>query len=136
MPTIKKLKRRGRQSWRARQRHELYGLPAWRELSKFMRHTHPICAVCELAGEVTPSEHVHHISSPFRPGLTEEEKIALLLNPTNLVSLCPTCHSLIHAGKLAIPPEMLDDILSGRYYDEWREKIDGKVEKKPPAGPS
>lgn len=118
MPTIKRLPKKRRQSWRAAQRHELYKLPQWRELSKYVRSTHPICAICERNGVVSPSEHVHHISSPFRVGLTNTQKIELLLSPTNVVALCATCHSLIHGGKLTIPDDLLADILSGKYYSE------------------
>lgn len=124
MPTIRKLKKKRRQSYRAQQRHELYKLDAWRELSKFIRMTHPVCAICEHDGKVTPSEHVHHISSPFRVGLTNAQKLELLLCPTNLIALCSTCHSLIHAHKLQIPPDLLGDIISGDYYENWRENLE------------
>lgn len=117
MPTVKKLKK-DRQSWRSKRRHEAYKLPAWRELSKFMRMSHPLCAICGGA-----AEHVHHILSPFRPGLTNAKKLELLLDPLNLVCLCAKCHSDLHNGKAALPAGLLDEILSGRYYGDWEENL-------------
>lgn len=113
MPTIKKL--HCKSTWRKRQRNALYRLPQWRQLSEYVRMCHPLCSICEANSLTQPAEHVHHIRSPFRPGLTNDEKMALLLDPRNLISLCATCHSLIHAGKLAIPPDIMENIISGDY---------------------
>ena len=114
MPTIKKLKKRGRQSYRAAQRHSLYRLPEWRALSKYVRGLHPLCTLCECEGKVKESEHVHHIVSPFACS-DEDERLRLLLDPCNLIALCATCHSLVHAGEKKIPPDVLAKIICGEY---------------------
>ena len=117
MPTIKKLKRRGRQSYRAAQRHELYKLPQWRELSRYVRALHPVCSICEAMGATSASEHVHHIVSPFAGALSEGERVALLLDSCNVIALCASCHSKIHSGELHIPPELLKIIADGSYFN-------------------
>jgi len=54
---------------------------------------HPLCAPC---GEESPARVVaatvvdHRIA--WQSGKTEEERRALKLDPTNLVSMCASCH--------------------------------------------
>lgn len=49
--------------------------------------------VCAACGKISKSNHGHHIEyySEGGPG-----------NAYNIITLCPECHSLYHAGKLNI----------------------------------
>lgn len=91
MPTINKPKAK-RNSYTRIQRQKYYQLKQWKDLSLFYRMQHPICEECEEK----PSEHTHHIISPFQPNLSENERMALLLNENNLKALCAECHQKIH----------------------------------------
>ena len=67
----------------------------WKKLREWQINNHPLCYDCALEGRSVPAEEVHHIRA-FSTGTTEEEKLQLLLNPMNLVSLCRTCHMKRH----------------------------------------
>lgn len=97
MPTINKPK--PKPSQRRKDRQKMYQLKQWRELSQWYRMNHPLCEMCEANGRLTPSEHVHHILSPFDYGLSEVEKLSRLLDPDNLMALCHECHNEIHQEK-------------------------------------
>lgn len=94
MPTINKPKSK-RNTPRRIFRQKYYQMKEWRDLSLFYRMEHPMCEIC---GE-KPSEHVHHKVSPFNPNFGEVERLALLLNPSNLMALCPECHCAEHHKK-------------------------------------
>ena len=82
-----------------KKRQELYNMQEWKQLSKTYRMKHPLCQKClEENGIITPVAHVHHIKS-FMRGRTDEEKIELLLDESNLMSLCVECHTMIHNKK-------------------------------------
>ena len=83
MPTINKPKAK-RNSYTRLQRQKYYQLKQWKDLSLFYRMQHPICEECQ---EKT-SEHTHHIVSPFQPNLSENERMALLLNPNTNAFKC------------------------------------------------
>ena len=68
---------------------------AYKKLREWQITNHPICHDCAIEGRSVPAEHVHHII-PFSRGETEEEKFRLLLDPSNLVSLCAECHQKRH----------------------------------------
>ena len=57
-------------------------LKEWRELSSRMREEHPQCAVCGS----TERLQVHHI-------LDKRLYPAYRLDPSNLIVLCPSCHT-------------------------------------------
>lgn len=67
----------------------------WKRLREWQITNHPICYDCMMNGRSVPAEHVHHVI-PFSKGQTEEERIALLLDPDNIVSLCKNCHDKRH----------------------------------------
>ena len=73
-----------------------YGDKRWKQLREWQIRTHPLCQDCLFEGRSVPAEEVHHIR-PFGDGKTEEEKWSLLLDPSNTVSLCKTCHDKRHA---------------------------------------
>lgn len=74
---------------------EYYDSKVWRDLRNYYIKLHPLCERCLESGKVTPAEHVHHII-PFLTGSTKADKIRLLTNQENLMSLCYECHRQIH----------------------------------------
>lgn len=97
MPTINKPK--SKPSARRKERQKLYQMKQWRQLSQWYKTHHPLCQRCEENGLVTPSEHIHHILSPFDYGLSQTERISRLLDEDNLMSLCAQCHAAEHMKK-------------------------------------
>ena len=63
---------------------------AWKRIRDSYAKAHPLCEECYKKGLVVPMEQVHHIK-PLSEGGTHER--------SNLVSLCASCHSRIHAGR-------------------------------------
>lgn len=57
-----------------------------------MVEKYPLCQDCLKSGKIVPTQEVHHIKSPFVPGLTEEEKDRRAYDENNLVCLCSECH--------------------------------------------
>lgn len=74
-------------------RQKAYNTVSWRKLRNTFIREHAVCADCIGKGRITPSEDVHHIVSPFKNG---QVNYSLLLDPTNLVSLCKECHQKRH----------------------------------------
>lgn len=66
---------------------ERYG-KSWSIIRKKYAEAHPYCEECFKRGIMTPVQHVHHIK-PLEEGGTNDE--------SNLMSLCKSCHSRIHA---------------------------------------
>jgi len=61
---------------------------AWQKVRARYVKLHPFCEVCFDNGTLTPVEHVHHIK-PLDEGGTNDFD--------NLMSVCQSCHSRIHA---------------------------------------
>lgn len=95
MPTINKPKAK-RNTYNRVQRQKYYQLKEWKMLSDYYRMEHPLCQECLKNGITKQSEHTHHIVSPFKSSLSENERMSLLLDPSNLMALCAECHSKIH----------------------------------------
>lgn len=74
---------------------EYYNSCAWHSLRSDYIMKHPLCECCMSHDRVTPAEHVHH-KIPFGTGMTDSERMQLLLDDTNLISLCTTCHYAMH----------------------------------------
>lgn len=70
----------------------------WKLLRQWKITNYPLCQDCLFEGRSVPADEVHHIV-PFSTGSTEEEKMRLLLDPDNIVSLCSMHHDKRH-GKL------------------------------------
>lgn len=70
-------------------KNERYG-HAWQKVRARYVKTHPFCEECFKNGVLTPVQHVHHIK-PLEDGGTNDED--------NLMSLCKSCHSRIHAER-------------------------------------
>ena len=77
-------------------RQTYYQKAAWRKLRDWYIMEHPECERCSTSEHPVLSEEVHHIKSPFRHGLTEQERNMLLLDPNNLEALCAKCHKEEH----------------------------------------
>lgn len=103
MPEINKPKRKkyktNNNSERRKLRQSMYNSKMWKSLSKWYRGQHPLCEMCTKKGLTTPAEAVHHINSPFKDELSEDEKWDLLLDIDNLMSVCVDCHLEIHGLK-------------------------------------
>lgn len=66
--------------------HKKYGR-AWRRIRDQYVKTHPFCEECFKRGILVPVDEVHHIVPVSRGGTN---------NPSNLMSLCKSCHNKIH----------------------------------------
>ena len=67
----------------------------WKLLREWQITNYPLCYDCALNGRSRAATQVHH-KIPFSTGTTEEEKLQLLLDPDNVVSLCRECHLKRH----------------------------------------
>ena len=67
-----------------------YSSKEWRVLRERYAELHPLCELCLKDGFATPAEHVHHLK-PLSEGGTNDFD--------NLMSLCKSCHSRIHAKR-------------------------------------
>ena len=67
----------------------------WKLLRDAYHTAHPCCECCLKQGIVKNGDHVHHVTK-FSSGLTEEDKFNLLLDCTNIITLCTYHHSLAH----------------------------------------
>lgn len=63
---------------------------AWKRIRDQYAAAHPFCELCFARGVIVPVEEVHH-KHPLRDGGTHD--------PSNLISLCKSCHSRIHAKR-------------------------------------
>lgn len=72
-----------------------YGDKRWKKLRNWYITNHPLCESCLFNGRSVPAEHVHH-KIPFATGETMEDRFRLLLDPSNLESVCQECHQKIH----------------------------------------
>lgn len=60
----------------------------WQAARRKYKAKHPLCEMCLVEGKAVPMEQVHHIV-PLSQGGTHDE--------SNLMSVCKSCHSKIHA---------------------------------------
>jgi 5-methylcytosine-specific restriction enzyme A len=60
----------------------------WRGYVKVFRRAHPLCALCEAEGRLTPTEIVHHLDpvADGNPALCEAER---------LLAVCRQCHERV-----------------------------------------
>lgn len=63
---------------------------AWKRIRDSYVKTHPFCEQCYEKGILVPVEEVHH-KKPLSEGGTHDR--------SNLISLCKSCHSRIHAQR-------------------------------------
>ena len=99
MPTInlnlkeKKTNTERNQTEHRKVRQNAYNNPVWKKLRLSYLKEHAVCQKCLSNGKITSATSVHHIKSPFKNG---EVNYNLLLDYTNLMSVCHECHALIH----------------------------------------
>lgn len=79
-------------------RQQDYNNKEWRKLSNYKRKCNPLCEVCLMLDKITPAEDVHHLDSFTK--YEGAERIAKLLDFSNIISLCKSCHHEIHHGNL------------------------------------
>lgn len=77
-------------------RAKAYNNSTWRKMRDTYLKEHAVCQDCISKGKITPATDVHHIKSPFKNG---EINYSLLLDYTNLISLCKECHGMRHAAE-------------------------------------
>jgi 5-methylcytosine-specific restriction protein A len=68
-------------------RQRFYESKKWADIRDRQRRKHPICADCMEKGIIKQMEEVHHADNNWRN-----------CEPSNLVSLCKSCHSKRKGG--------------------------------------
>lgn len=63
---------------------------AWKRIRDSYVKQHPFCEICYEKGVLVETEEVHH-KKPLSEGGTHDKE--------NLIALCKSCHSKIHAKK-------------------------------------
>ena len=69
--------------------------PRWRRLRARQISREPLCEICLELNRTTIAQEVHHII-PVERAFTKEEMIQLMYDPSNLQSLCNSCHIDVH----------------------------------------
>lgn len=99
MPTINKKECREKKIPYKRESVEhtsqFYNSKAWRLTRCAYILNHPLCAICDSRGRITPTTDIHHII-PWDSGETIDEKWDLLLDENNLLPVCEPCHYALH----------------------------------------
>jgi 5-methylcytosine-specific restriction protein A len=67
----------------------------WKQLREWKLNESPLCEMCAAKGLVVAAVDVHH-KIPCESARTIQEIEALCFNPSNLQSLCVTCHKAWH----------------------------------------
>lgn len=107
--SIKKDKEeRKKNTYHNNQYHNYYASKAWKELRDWYIDQQPLCEIHKKYDIYKPAEEVHHKNIwSFAP--TEEDKWSLLLDPSNLMSLCSDCHRQLHQIARAKGLKYIDD---------------------------
>ena len=108
MPTIAKTEKKPKSTFHEKTpmrelRQKAYNSTAWRKLRIYHLKMEPLCQECLRKGIVKAAEHVHHKRSPFING---EINWTLLLEDSNLESICAECHGKEH-GREEKPEETI-----------------------------
>lgn len=123
MPTINKIEKKPRNNFHAKTptrelRQKAYNTTAWRNLRLAHIKSEPLCQRCLAKGIIRPADSVHHKVSPFRNG---EVDWTLMLDPSNLESICRQCHGEEH-GREESPEETIEKL------DELLNNVDNTTE--------
>ena len=110
-----KADRRGRMTKEEYQemRRKAYNTMGWRRLRKYHLSQHPICEKCwKDKGVINPGTpehplHIHHIKSPFS---SSGVNMDLLLDDSNLMTVCGECHGIIHNNPKAVNKVLMDKL--------------------------
>ena len=97
MPTIyKPQKKRTKDNNRYdAERRKIYNSERWRKLRAWKFACNPLCEVCESEGRTVPAEDIHHLTS-FMSTDDPQQRLYLVYDFDNLMSLCKRCHQAIH----------------------------------------
>jgi 5-methylcytosine-specific restriction protein A len=79
--------RRYNRAGRDRESGKRYGAP-WKKVRAVFLAAHPLCEVCEAERRLTPATLVHHRVKLTDGGANDWD---------NLMALCDSCHSRLHA---------------------------------------
>lgn len=94
-------------------RRKAYNTMGWRRLRKYHLSQHPICEKCwNDKGVINPGTpehplHIHHIKSPFS---SSGVNMDLLLDDSNLMTVCGECHGLIHNNPKVVNKVLMDKL--------------------------
>lgn len=69
--------------------------PRWKRVRVAKLKQQPYCEDCLKKGDMKGATEVHHIT-PVETAATQSEKMSLMFNLVNLMSLCHECHVRIH----------------------------------------
>jgi hypothetical protein len=118
MPSINRKQIRPRQTTykHDNQSAEYYNSSAWHSLRSAYYMNNPLCECCMAHDVVKSAEHVHH-RKPFLRGITDDERWSLLLEPSNLISVCSKCHSALHTKAKRYSLVMCDELTDKEYAD-------------------
>lgn len=95
---------------------EFYSGKTWRLKSKSYRKAHPLCERCLKRGIYKRAECVHHRKHIDESNYTNPH---VLLDDSNLESLCSDCHAKEHSQTTTVFYEYDDE---GRLIDYTKEK--------------
>lgn len=127
MPTIQgmgkktpKKKRYGNDTDRRLLRKKAYRSTEWRKLREAYLEQHPLCEECKRKGIINAGSpdnplSIHHIKSPFVTGEIDWE---LLLDESNLMTVCQTCHADIHNNQRGMGVKAMMDYLDSLLPDD------------------
>lgn len=73
----------------------IYNNVYWKRLRSNYKTKHPLCELCLIEGRSVNADDIHH-KKPITTGKTFEERWDLLLDESNLISLCSDCHHKLH----------------------------------------
>ena len=93
---------------------EYYNSSAWHSLRNEYYMKNPLCECCMAHDRVTAAEHVHHCK-PFLLGITENDKWRLLLDISNLMSVCTACHTALHTKAKRYGLSYVDELTDAEY---------------------
>lgn len=93
MPEIKKPKKRS--TYKKHSENNKAYNSSWNKLRNSYIMSHPLCEMCLVEGITKEAEEVHH-KIPISTTDDPLEKMELLLDSNNLMSLCKAHHHKIH----------------------------------------
>lgn len=96
MPTIPKLKDIKREYTKQHERSiDYYNTKGWKVLRSSYIREHPLCERCLEKGIIKAADEIHH-KIPFMTGMSIDQRLSLLLDRSNLMSVCRDCHIEVH----------------------------------------
>ena len=94
MPYLNKPKPVKQNSFKARDRIEVYNKQRWRNLRQAQLMKQPLCELCQARNITALATEVHHKDSFLN--YNGQKRYSVAYDPENLVSLCKQCHAFLH----------------------------------------